>query len=133
MSAGRSSAAKSLVGFAIYMTLSGLTLVLVPNVLLGIVRLPPTNEVWLRVLGMFMVIVSYYYLQAARSEATPFFRATVRGRTLMALFLAVLAFSGPSLLGLLAFALFEFLGAMWTAASLRSKTGVPEDAPLPRT
>jgi|SRR5688572_19799867 hypothetical protein len=115
-----SRAARTIVGFGIYMALTGLTLVIAPNVLLELLGLPPTTEAWLRILGMFMIIVAYYYYRTAVSEATEFFRATVHGRTTMALFLTGLAVTGMTGSVLVLLGLVELAGAVATALALRS-------------
>jgi len=114
-----SPAAKSLVGFAIYMTLTGLPLVFSPNTLLGILGLPPAHEPWIRLLGMFMIVVSFYYYRAARSEAVEFFRATVFGRTFMGFYMVWLGLTQAGWV-LAAFAVGEWLGAAITWFALRS-------------
>ncbi len=118
-----SKAAKTIVVFAIYMALTGIILLASPNTLLGILRLPLTHEPWIRLLGMFMVIVGYYYYRTAVSEATAFFRATIHGRLTIGLFLVCLGLSGAGLV-LVLFALGEWIGAMATWLALRS--GAPQ-------
>jgi hypothetical protein len=115
-----STAAKTIVGFAIYMALTGIILVVSPNTLLGILRLPLTHEPWIRLLGMFMVIVGYYYYRTALSEATAFFRATIHGRTTIGVFLVWLALTGAGWV-LVLFALGEWIGALATWLALRSR------------
>jgi hypothetical protein len=115
--------ARTLVAFALYMTAVGAILVVSPNTLLALVRLPSTSEIWIRVLGMFMIIVSYYYYRTAVSEATAFFRATVYGRIAMALFLTGLAVAGMAGPVLVLFGLAELAGAAATALALRSSSG----------
>lgn len=114
-----SKAAKTIVGFAIYMALTGVVLVISPNTLFGILRLPLTQEPWIRLLGMFMIIVSYYYYRTAVSEATQFFRATIQGRAAIGLFLVWLALTGTGWV-LVLFALAEWAGALATWLALRS-------------
>jgi hypothetical protein len=116
-----SNAAKTIVGFAIYMTVVGLTLVVSPNTLFGILGLPLTHEPWIKLLGMFMIIVSYYYYRAATSEARAFFEATVHGRTGIGLFRVYLAGAGSQWV-LVLFACGEWLGALCTWLALRSST-----------
>ena len=69
-----SQAAKSLFVFGLYLCGLGLILLLVPNLLLRVFGVPPTNEVWIRVDGMFVPCLSFYYVKAARSELTDFIR-----------------------------------------------------------
>ena len=114
-----SKAAKTIVGFAIYMALIGIVLLASPNTLLGILRLSLTREPWIRILGMFMVIVGYYYYRTAVSEATAFFRATIHGRITIGLFLVWLVLNGTGWV-LFLFALGEWIGAFATWLALRS-------------
>lgn len=74
------TAGKTVVAFGIYMATTGVILVVAPNVLLALVGLPPTTEVWLRVLGMFMIIVAYYYYRAALRRPRSSARACTGGR-----------------------------------------------------
>lgn len=122
-----SRAARTIVVFGIYMALVGAILVVAPNVLLTILGLPSTDEPWIRILGLFMVVVAYYYYRAAASEATAFFRATVHGRTVMALFLAVLGMSGARVLIL--FGAAELTGAIATALALRARPAASLSSP----
>ena len=115
-----SKTAKTIVGFAIYMALTGLTLVLSPNTLLAILRLPLTHEPWIRLLGAFMVVVGYYYLRTVQSNTTAFFRATVHGRTAIGFFLVYLALTGAGWI-LILFAVGEWIGAAWTWMALRTE------------
>lgn len=114
-----SKAAKTIVGFGIYMAVTGVILLATPNTLLGILGLPLTHEPWIRLLGMFMVIVGYYYYRTAVSEATGFFRATIHGRTAIGFFLIWLGLTGAGLV-LVLFALGEWAGAFATWLALRS-------------
>ena len=116
-----STAAKTIVGFGIYMALTGLILVVSPNTLFGIIGLPPTNEPWVRILGFFMMVVGYYYYRTVQTENEAFFRATVHGRTTIAFFLVYLALTGSGMV-LILFAVGEWIGAGLTWWALRSGT-----------
>ena len=116
-----SKAARTIVIFGIYMGLTGLVLVVSPNTLLGILGLPLTQEPWIRLLGMFMVVVCFYYFRTAKSEAAGFFRATVIGRTVMGFFMVWLGLTSIGWI-LVLFACVEWLGAGWTWLALRSSS-----------
>src|ERR671932_520607 len=92
-----SRAAKSLFVFGIYLCGLGLFLLLAPNLLLRLLGVPPTREVWIRVNGMFVLCFSFYYVQAARRELTAFIRWTVLGRAAVIVYFAafVLLVSAP--------------------------------------
>ena len=109
-----SQAAKSLFVFGIYLCGLGLILLFVPNLILKVFGAPPTNEVWIRINGMFVLCLSFFYVQAARNELTSFIRWTVWARMAVIIFFAafVLFVSAPK--ALLLFGLIDLLSAIWT-------------------
>ena len=114
-----SPAAKSLFVFGIYLCGLGLILLLVPNLILHVFGVPPTNEVWIRVNGMFLLCLSFYYIQTARNELTSFIRWTVWARIAVIFYFAafVLLVSAPK--ALLFFGVIDFLSAIWTWLALK--------------
>jgi len=104
--------------FGIYLCGLGLILLLVPNLILQVFGVPPTNEVWIRINGMFVLCLSFYYVQAARNELTIFIRWTVWTRIAVIIcFTAfVLLVSAPK--ALLLFGLIDLLSAIWTWLAL---------------
>ncbi len=114
-----SLAAKSLFVFGIYLFGLGLILLFVPNLILQFFGVPPTNEVWIRINGMFMLCLSFYYIQTARNELTNFIRWTVLGRIAVIFYFAafVLLISAPK--ALLFFGLIDLLSAIWTRLALK--------------
>jgi hypothetical protein len=114
-----SPAAKSLFVFGIYLCGLGLILLLVPNLLLQLFGVPPTNEIWIRINGMFVLCLSFYYVQAARNELTMFIRWTVWTRVAVVFYFAafVLLVSAPK--ALLLFGLIDLLSAIWTWLALK--------------
>jgi hypothetical protein len=122
-----SRAAKSLSVFGIYLCGLGLILLLVPNLILQAFGAPPTNEVWIRVNGMFILCLSFYYIQAARNELTIFIRWTVWTRIAVIFYFAafVLFVSAPK--ALLLFGLIDLLAAIWTWLALKKDEAVLKD------
>ena len=114
-------AAKSLFVFGIYLCGLGLVLLLVPNLLLRPLGAPPTNEIWIRVNGMFVLCLSFYYLQAARNGLTSFIRWTVWARIAVIFYFAafVLLLSAPK--ALLLFGVIDLLSAIWTWLALEKE------------
>ena len=109
-----SPAAKSLLVFGIYLCGLGLVLLLVPNLLLQVFGVPPTNEVWIRIIGMLVLCLSFYYVQVARYGLTMFIRWTIPARIAVIIYFAafVLLVSAPK--ALLLFGVIDLLGAIWT-------------------
>lgn len=115
-----SKAAVSALVFGIYLVLLGVTLLIVPNLLLTLFAYPTTNEVWIRVLGLVLGILGYYYIVAARSELTSFFEASVRGRPAVIVCFSALVVLGLAKPVLILFGAIDLLGAIWTGLALRS-------------
>jgi hypothetical protein len=114
-----SRAAKSLFVFGIYLCGLGLTLLLIPNLILQLFGVPPTNEVWIRINGMFVLCLSFYYVQTARNELAIFIRWTVWARIAVIFFFAafILLVSAPK--ALLLFGAIDLLAAIWTWRALK--------------
>ena len=114
-----SRAATSMLVFGVYLIVLGSVLILAPNVLLGIFGIAPTNEVWIRILGVVVLALGLYDCAAARQEVIPYFRWTVWGRALVVVSLisfVALTLAPPVLL---VFGVIDGLGATWTWAALR--------------
>lgn len=113
-----SRAAKSLFVFGVYLFVLGLCLLLVPNVLLRVFGAPQTDEVWIRLNGMFVLCLSFYYVRAARSELTSFIRLTVWTRAAVILFFVAFVLLASAPKALLLFGVIDLLAAAWTWLSL---------------
>jgi hypothetical protein len=115
-----SNSARSVFVFGWYLGVLGIALLVVPNVLLGMFFLPSTTEVWVRVVGMLVLFLGFYYIQAARKELTDFFRWSLYPRSSVILFFAtfvLLDFAKPPLI---LFGVADLVGVIWTALALRS-------------
>lgn len=105
----------------------GLLLLVVPNFLLGLLRIEETTESWVRVLGAVVLLMAFYYFVMALTAANTMFPATVYGRGLVALALVVLAITtGPWQLVL--FAAVDAAGAAWTYLALHNTAPASADA-----
>ena len=71
-----SKAAMTVFVFGIYLGFLGVVLLAAPNLLLNVFGLPETQEVWIRVTGMLVLVLSLYYTQTARLELINFFWLT---------------------------------------------------------
>jgi hypothetical protein len=110
--------ATSVFVFGIYLCALGVTLILAPNVLLGLAGFASTTEVWIRVLGAVVAVLGAYYVQAARYEVVPFFRMTIWGRLLVLVFFLLFALVRLAPPMLVLFGAVDGLGAFWTASAL---------------
>lgn len=119
-----SNATKSVLVFGIYIVAVGLTLIFIPNVLLGLFGFAAATEVWIRVFGVLAGILGLYFIQAARERNLGFYRMTVWGRVIFTLSLIVLGLLTPSYRALILFGMVDLLGALWTGLALRQEANV---------
>ncbi len=115
-----SNSALSVFVFGLYLAVLGIVLLVAPNFLLGMFALTSTTEVWIRVVGMLVLFLGFYYTQAARKEMTDFFRWTVYLRSTVIVFFAVFVLLGFASPPLIMFGVVDLLGAIWTGLALRS-------------
>ena len=115
-----SNSARSMFVFGIYVLVLGITLLVAPNILLALFGLPATDQVWIRVVGMLLCLLAFYYIQAARNELAAFFRWTVYTRASVIVFFIVFVALGLAKPVLILFGGIDLLGAIWTALALRS-------------
>ncbi len=111
----------SLYGQLAYVVVSGLSLLFVPNLLLSLFGFPPTSDIWIRVMGMLVLVLSFYYFAMARHGNRVVVQSTVLGRLVFCAGLVgfvVLGMAKPALIG---FALAETGLALWTWYELRQR------------
>jgi len=114
-----SKAAKSILVFGIYLVVIGLGFLVMPNTPLALLGFPTTSEPWIRVVGLLLLILAYYYIQAARSEMRPLFRWTVHARSSVVVCFIVLVALGLAQPMLIGFGVIDLFAAIWTGLALR--------------
>jgi hypothetical protein len=114
-----SSSAKSMLIFGIYLVGLGTFLVLTPNILLSLVGVPITNEVWIRIVGMLILFLAFFYIESARKGFTDYFRMTVITRPFVIIFFMVFILLGFVRPVLILFGIIDLVGALWTGWALR--------------
>ncbi|MFO1315641.1 MAG: hypothetical protein U1F58_08540 [Burkholderiales bacterium] len=118
-----SKAAFTVRAFGYYLLALGAVLILIPNVLLAMTFMPPTSEVWIRVVGVLVFNIGVYYIYAARCEATAVFRASVYARTFVLVAFAAFAVLGLAEPVLVVFGAVDFVGGLWTWKALQNGGG----------
>ena len=114
------SASFTIKAFGVYVILTGLSLMLTPNLLLAVFGIAPTNEFWIRQLGVLAIIVGYYYWACGTANATAFFKASIPGRVGFFVLGAGLVVFAQAPWQILLFGVVDLLGAGWTAWALKS-------------
>lgn len=99
-----------------------------PNTLLGLVGLPRTDEVWIRVVGMLVGILAYASFQSYRSANAEYMRWSVNARFAVPFFFAAfvaVGWVGPQILP---FGAIDAAGAAWTLWALKADARGPAAA-----
>jgi len=117
-----SYSAKTIFAFGVYLFLLGVVFLLVPNMLLGLLQMPPTSEVWTRVAGMLLMGIGIYYFVAALSEFRIFIVWTIPLRASVILFFGAFVIAGLAPPVLLLLSAVDIAGALWTWSALRKET-----------
>jgi len=115
-----SRAATSILVFGVYLAVVGAVLLFVPNVLLGLLGFPPTNEVWIRVTGVLVLFLAYYFVQSARAGTADFWRWTTHVRFALIFIFTAMVLLGLARPSLILLGAADFLGALWTTLALRA-------------
>lgn len=116
-----SKSAFTLKVFGFYLFAIGVVLVFVPNLLLSILRIPETSEVWIRVVGVLAFNIGIYYVYIAKCEAKLLFRVSVYTRTLVFLAFSAFAFIGLISPVIILFGAIDLFGGLWTHLALKSE------------
>lgn len=113
------STAKSVFYYSFYMMGMGLGMLFIPNILLGMLGIGPSNDIWIRILGLFAFCAGMLYFYCGRTNQTGFFRISVTERIVFFLgMVGIVLFLGANpLLALIGGV--DLLGAVWTALTLR--------------
>jgi len=114
-----SAAAKSIAAYSVYVFGLGATLLLIPNIPLPIFGLPEAKDVWIRVAGMTVIVLSIFYWIAARNEYRATIVASVPIRFAVVGFFAAFAAAGLTSWNILLFTPLDVAFALWTWYALR--------------
>lgn len=116
-----SRAATSSVVYGLYLIVLSLTLFAIPDVAVNLIGLPAHKDVWIYVTAMSVLFLAGYFIAAARSEATEFFRLSVLLRYTVPFFFGAFALLGLTKVNILLFTPPDVIFATWTLLALRSQ------------
>ncbi len=112
------SSTLSILVFGVYLIFVGVGFLFMPNLLLPLFKFPKTEEPWIRVVGILVLIIALFYLVAAYYNLTVIYWTTVFGRSFVFLSFAGLVIAKKSHPKLLLFGVIDALGAIWTLITL---------------
>ncbi len=115
------AAAKTVCYFGYYLYVLGVTLLFMPNFLLTTFQFPETNEVWIRVVGVLVLCIGFYYHRTGIQNNSAFLKQTVIARLFV--FASFVAFALLKLTTpfIILFGSVDALGAFWTWMALKNE------------
>jgi hypothetical protein len=116
-----SKSSVSIFVFGIYLVVLGLILISVPNFILNLLGMPSTEEVWIRVVAVLVLILGFFHIQAGRTNLAPFFRWSVIARSSLIAFFTVFALLNLAKPAIILFGVIDLAGAIWTILAIRSE------------
>jgi hypothetical protein len=114
-----SKSAVSVFAAGVFLILTGIGFFIIPNTVLSLLGIPSTDEVWIRIVGMLVLFIGYYYVFAARKELKDFFNATIHVRLICFLCFLVLVLTKIAYPILIIFGIIDLIGAIWTTWALK--------------
>ncbi len=109
----------SLIVQAIYVFITALQLIFIPNMLLSMFGFPPTSEIWIKVLGVVLMALSTVYYGIIKFGNDEVVKYTMWGRIIVGIGFVILVISGQTLPALILFAGIDIATAVWTWFELR--------------
>jgi hypothetical protein len=113
--------ARTLFAFGIYVVLAGLVFLIAPDVLISLLRLPPSPPGWPRIVGVLALVIGTYDLVGSHSECLPYIKASVPVRFAFAAAMTILFLFRQMPVTILAFGAVDAAGAVWTWAELKKR------------
>lgn len=104
----------------VYALISGLTLLLLPAPILRILGFETTPDLWVRVFGLEVAVLGFYYLVSVSRNLTPILRASIVGRLLFMIVLALMALLKVAGWNIVLLGVVDVIGAFWTLAAFRA-------------
>jgi hypothetical protein len=99
---------------AVYVLITALQLIFVPNMLLGMFGFEPTSEVWIKVLGIILLSLVVVYYAIIQSGDKNILKMTIYSRLLVVLGFILLVATGQAATPLILFAGIDLATAKWT-------------------
>ena len=104
---------------AIYVVLTGLQLIFVPNMLLSMFGFEPTSEIWIKVLGIVILPLAFVYHSISKQNNRDVVLATVKSRLFVGFGFLLLVLFGQAKPALILFAGVDIATAIWTWFELK--------------
>ena len=112
-------ASRSVYYFGFYLLATAVTLTAFPNVLLSLIQVPETTEVWIRLLGVIVFALGLYYVFMAPANNALFNMLTVYVRSSAFVFFLAFVLIGLAPMQMMLFGVVDLACALWTYSAIR--------------
>lgn len=104
---------------AVYVLITALQLIFVPNMLLSMFGFEPTSEIWIKVLGMVLLSLVFVYYGIIQSGDKNILKMTIYSRLIVVVGFILLVATGQAASPLILFAGIDLGTAIWTWFELK--------------
>ena len=116
--------AKSLFYFGMYVLLTGITICLVPDKFISILKLPDIPMPWARLIGLLVIIIGCYDILNGKNNVKPLIKVSIYLRIFFFIGILLLFTTGQMPKEILPIGVIDLLGAIWTFLSINSESKV---------
>jgi hypothetical protein len=114
-------AGKSLFYFGIYVLLTGLQFIIIPEKLIAILQLPPIANGWASAIGLLAMVIGSYDIYCGYANVQPVLKISIFVRLGFAIGTVLLFVSGQMPITVILLGAIDALGALWTYFALRTE------------
>jgi Na+/H+ antiporter NhaD/arsenite permease-like protein len=120
------SSAKSLFYFGIYVCITGLAVILLPDQLSSLLQLPSIPKDWGALIGSLAMIIGSYDMVAGHKNLQPFIKASIPVRILFFAATILIFVSGKMPISIVLLGSVDLLGALITWLALKKEATNPK-------
>ena len=103
-----------------YSFVSGISLLVAPNFFIGLIGFAPTQEIWIKAIGLMALMLCFYYYNIARSSSYQAVLGTVYGRWFFSSVVIGIALLGVIPKFVILAMIFESGLALWSWREIRA-------------
>ena len=111
----------SLIIHSIYVILTGLQLIFIPNTMLALFGIAPTTEIWIKILGTVVLSLSFMYYAISQYGSREVVQSSVWARLLVSAGFILFVLFGQAETNLILFAGIDMVTAIWTWTELKKQ------------
>jgi hypothetical protein len=112
---------KSILFQTIFLAITALQLIFIPNTFLNTFGFETTSEFWIKILGVVILALAVLYYGINQNPSTAVVKWTTYARSTATIGFVALIVTGAAPINLVVFALLDVATALWTIFELKTK------------